>query len=112
MSEAFLRMRYIGVCSLLARLSRSVRDDSDMECIEAALTDAAKELDFRVGVVAVGGFTFEPSAQRGGNVDPVVLDSEETAEAALDLLRRFRSGSYDDSIWLEIDALLEEEIDV
>jgi hypothetical protein len=65
MSEALMRMQYIGACSLLARLScREAISDEDRECIGRALDDCAKTLGTLKVIQAGRGWALEPKMTR------------------------------------------------
>jgi hypothetical protein len=53
------RIRYIGVVSLLARLSDRIEDEDDKDCIERALEDACADGRMRYGRTITGGFYLE-----------------------------------------------------
>jgi len=61
MNSLGVRMQYVGVCSLLARLSGRIKDEDDLSCIEQALEDCAATVGgFEVVRTSDGGFSMEP----------------------------------------------------
>lgn len=65
MNEAQLRMRYIGACALLARLSnRPWMDPEDLGCIKSALDDMVETLPGRFQLWNTGyGWSIEPKRE-------------------------------------------------
>lgn len=56
-----MRLQYMGVCSLLGRLSRHVKDRDDRALIKAALEDCAAMFPDGLRVVqTTNGFALEP----------------------------------------------------